>query len=143
MEKLKSKYPIIVVKQFQFESAHHLPNYDGPCKNLHGHTYKVEIGFQNYVDPETGMVMDFKTIKKIVSDLVIDKLDHQYLNELNIDGNGYRFPEKLPTAENMVAWIVDILEDYINQKAGGTILALVRLWETSTSYAEWRRTCCL
>lgn len=118
---------IMVVKEFTFDAAHHLPDYDGPCQNLHGHSYKLQIGVRGEVDKPTGMVVDFSELKKVVNKEIINKLDHTYLNEVMGD-----FPSYMPTAENMVQWIVSRLRRMYK-------LSFVRLYETSTSYAEWRR----
>ncbi len=120
---------IEVVKEFTFDSAHCLPAHPGKCKNVHGHTYKLQVGFKGPINPETGMVIDFGNVKEIVKDLIIDKLDHAMLNEVNWSG----FPKETPTAENMVEWIVGVLSGAIEVPVNS-----VRLYETPTSYAEWK-----
>ena len=75
-------------------------------------------------------------VKKIVDELIIDKLDHQFLNKL-VDKK-LDFPYTCPTAENMVAWIIKILQNRINTPFS-VLLNSVRLYETATSYAEWQR----
>lgn len=117
----------IVVKEFSFDSAHYLPGYNGPCQFLHGHHYVLQVGYNGEVNLKTGMVVDFKDIKREV-DPLIDELDHSCLNECKL----VDFPKQLPTAENMVEWFVHRLE--ISNK-----LCFVRLYETPTSYAEWRK----
>ena len=120
---------ITVVKEFTFDAAHYLPNHPGKCKNTHGHTYRLQVGYKGDINPDTGMVIDFSDIKKLVKEEIVDKLDHQFLNQLSsTDG----FPSHLSTAENMVIWIVNKLI-YTPGK-----LCFVRLYETPTSYAEWR-----
>jgi len=119
---------ITVVKEFTFDAAHHLPGYDGPCKNTHGHHYILQVGIEGEPDYFTGMVEDFSWLKQIITKNIIDKLDHKYLNELDIPF----FPAEIPTAENMVRWIVKVLYNY------WPTLSFVRLYETPTSYAEWR-----
>lgn len=113
-----------VCKHFTFDAAHFLPAHPGKCRNLHGHTYhmEVEIGAETLTD---GMVMDFGDLKGLVQPL-LDRLDHTYLNDL--------FPT--PTAELMVRGIWDELAPQIPEPAR---LERVRLWETPTSYAEQRR----
>lgn len=122
---------IMVVKEFTFDCAHYLPFYTGKCGNLHGHTYKLQVGFAGEPNQATGMVMDFVDLAREI-DNVLQDLDHQCLNNItNIIG----FPSHLPTAENMVVWFVEyFLRNYGNNDMR---LALVRLWETPTSYAEW------
>lgn len=123
---------INVVKFFEFEAAHFLPNYDGCCKNIHGHTYKLQIGITGDINHVTGMVQDFSTLKQTVKKAIIDHLDHKMLNEITLNN----FPHKNPTAENMVVWMKGILENTL-----ACDIYLIRLYETSTSYAEWRKTC--
>lgn len=121
---------IEVVKQFTFDAAHYLPNYRGKCANLHGHTYILEVGIKEEPDQESGMVIDFGRLKQIVERNIIEKLDHQNLNEVDAPF----FPTSMPTAERMVQWIVKVLRNFWPNE-----LSFVRLYETPTSYAEWRR----
>ncbi|WIF94222.1 6-carboxytetrahydropterin synthase QueD [Caminicella sporogenes] len=118
---------INVTKIFTFDSAHKLENYDGNCKYLHGHTYKLEITIRGKTDYR-GMVIDFNELKKIVNEKIISKLDHKYLNDV-FDFN--------TTCENMVVWIFNELNGVLNSK--NYLLKKVRLWETPTSYAELER----
>lgn len=124
---------ITVVKEFWFESAHHLPNYDGDCSRVHGHSYRLQVGFTGTINPETGMLVDFKDIKKIVKTHVVDVLDHQFLNVVDKSG-----PLKNPTAENMIVWIKEKIEESI-LPSGHVSLSFIRLYETVGSYAEWRK----
>ena len=124
---------LAIVKHFEFEAAHRLPEHGGKCKYLHGHTYKLEVGVMGPVNPVTGMIADFKQLKDLVSDLVLDRLDHSCLNEL---GTIPGFPANCPTAENMVLWVVNQLQPRL--AITGCELSLVRLWETSGSWVEWR-----
>ena len=126
---------IEVVKKFSFDAAHFLPNYKGKCKNIHGHCWELHIGFKGPVNPETGMVIDFVEIKQIINQLIINQLDHQFLNQLLTK---WEFPCYCPTAENMVAWIIKVLKKEIPPFIM-LLLNSVRLYETSTSYVEWRR----
>lgn len=122
---------ITVVKEFTFDAAHQLPNHPGKCKNVHGHTYRMQIGIKGAVDPNTGMVVDFSEVKELVNQRIINKLDHSYLND--------QLPYESPTAENMVVWIVEKLYDLFAVEWEGKVrLSFVRLYETPTSYAEWR-----
>ena len=118
-----------VTKLFEFEACHHLPHYDGACHNIHGHSYKLEVTVSGQVsknenDPKCGMIIDFKDLKAIVKSVAVDKYDHSNLNEF--------FPN--PTAEIMVKQIaVDIMSKLPQE----VYLMSCKLWETSTSYAEW------
>lgn len=118
-----------ITKLFEFEACHWLPMYEGACNNLHGHSYKLEVTVQGdpitqKENPNYGMIMDFKDLKAVVNEVVVDKYDHQKLNDF--------FPN--PTAEVMVK---QIAVDIMARLPIGVILTSCKLWETSTSYAEW------
>jgi 6-pyruvoyltetrahydropterin/6-carboxytetrahydropterin synthase len=122
---------ITVVKEFTFDAAHQLPYHAGKCKGLHGHTYRMQIGIKGVANPHTGMVVDFSEVKELVNQKIINKLDHSYLND--------QLPYESPTAENMVIWIIERLYDlFAIEWEGKARLSFVRLYETPTSYAEWR-----
>ena len=118
---------VSVTKCFGFESAHFLPNYDGDCSRLHGHSYKLQVTVSGSVDEATGMVIDFNVLKDIVNNKVVHKYDHQFLNEFFHN----------PTAENMVQHIFKEL-NVAFAKVGLTVES-VKLWETESSFAECRR----
>nr|WP_263326796.1 6-carboxytetrahydropterin synthase QueD [Neobacillus sp. Marseille-Q6967] len=123
---------VLVSKEFTFDAAHHLHNYEGKCKNLHGHTYKVIFGISGYVD-ERGLMMDFGDIKDIWKKEIEIFLDHRYLNET--------LPPMNTTAENMVVWIYEKMAAALNQLESnkGARVEFVRLYETPTAFAEARR----
>lgn len=125
--------PVLVSKEFTFDSAHHLHAYEGKCMNLHGHTYKLQVIMLGRTD-DRGLTLDFSDIKRIVKERVIDRLDHQYLNEV--------LPPMNTTAENMVVWIYEELHKGLLEEElyPGVKLEEVRLWETPTSYAAITRT---
>ena len=83
----------MVSKEFTFDAAHHLFNYEGKCKSLHGHTYHLQIAVSGYLD-ERGMTYDFGDLKNIYKNHLEPYLDHRYLNE--------SLPYMNTTAENMV-----------------------------------------
>jgi len=116
-----------VTKIFTFDSAHKLENYEGDCKYLHGHTYKLEITVRGTVDYR-GMVIDFNDLKSAVKDKVINRLDHRYLNDI--------FPFN-PTCENMLVWIFEELEPELTNERHW--LQRVVLWETPTSFGTLER----
>ncbi|MBF7153445.1 6-carboxytetrahydropterin synthase QueD [Bacillus albus] len=126
---------VMVSKEFTFDAAHHLHCYEGKCKNLHGHTYKVVFGISGYVN-EIGLAIDFGDIKEIWKNEIEIYLDHRYLNET--------LPAMNTTAENMVVWIYEkmaealIKDNRVNEYKGARV-EFVRLFETPTSYAEVRR----
>ncbi|WP_166242479.1 6-carboxytetrahydropterin synthase QueD [Paenibacillus turpanensis] len=121
-----------VSKEFTFDSAHHLHNYEGKCKSLHGHTYKVQVVMIGRVD-ERGISIDFGDMKRIAKERVIDVLDHRYLNDV--------LPPMNTTAENMVVWIYERLLEGLKEEGWypRVRMDMVRLWETPTSYAEVTR----
>ncbi|MCM3734770.1 6-carboxytetrahydropterin synthase QueD [Bacillus cytotoxicus] len=126
---------VMVSKEFTFDAAHHLHCYEGKCKNLHGHTYKVIFGISGYVN-EIGLAIDFGDIKEIWKNEIEIYLDHRYLNET--------LPAMNTTAENMVVWIFEKMEEALTKddrqnEYKGARVEFVRLFETPTSYAEIRR----
>jgi 6-pyruvoyltetrahydropterin/6-carboxytetrahydropterin synthase len=136
-----------ITKEFSFEMAHALRNYDGPCRNIHGHSYKLFvtiIGEPIHDDKhvKNGMLMDFGQLKRLVNSKIVDVYDHavvvyendERLAEMknlfeNIIATSYQ-----PTCENMVGDFAAI----INQELpNGLKVFSIRLYETATSYAEW------
>ena len=121
---------ITVTKRFSFEACHHLPFYEGACHNLHGHSYHLDVTVGGTVikdesNPKCGMILDFKDLKKLVNEQVIDKFDHSNLND---------FYEN-PTAEIMV---YDIGMSILSHLPNDLYLDSVKLWETESSYAEYK-----
>ena len=126
-----TKRRVLVSKEFTFDAAHHLHDYEGKCKNLHGHTYKVIFGLSGYTDSR-GLMIDFGDIKDIWKNEIEIHLDHRYLNET--------LPLMNTTAENMVVWIYEKMAEALSLKEyEGARVEFVRLYETPTSYAEARR----
>ena len=140
---------IRITKEFKFEMAHALKGYDGPCKNIHGHSYGlfVTISGKPISDtnsPKLGMVMDFGDLKKIVNTTVVDVFDHALVLNSSMPNNLIEMLsenfEKIilldyqPTSELMIAdfadRIADMLPDNVNLK-------YLLLRETVTSFAEW------
>ncbi|MGE6611182.1 6-carboxytetrahydropterin synthase QueD [Peribacillus sp. NPDC076916] len=122
---------VLVSKEFTFDAAHHLHDYEGKCKNLHGHTYKVIFGLSGYTDSR-GLMIDFGDIKDIWKNEIEIHLDHRYLNET--------LPLMNTTAENMVVWIYEKMAEALSLKEYECArVEFVRLYETPTSYAEARR----
>ena len=119
-----------VAKTFRFEAAHFLPDHDGKCKTMHGHSYRVEVvcqGVDVHLDgAKRGMVVDFGDIKKVVQPIV-DALDHTVLNE-NPRLKAYVHP---PTAETLAAFF------YNEIRHSSLHVAIVRVWETDDCYAEY------
>lgn len=114
-----------ITRRFQFDSAHLLPLHKGKCCRLHGHTYVLEISVEGRVNAE-GMVLDFGDLKNKVRELIIDRYDHEYLNELG------PFTELPPTAENIAMVIYDTL------CANGLPISHLRLYETPDSWVDYK-----
>lgn len=116
-----------VTKCFGFEACHYLPNYEGACSKLHGHSYKLHVTVGGTVDKCTGMIIDFNVLKKVVDKEIISVFDHEYLNDFF----------DMPTAENMCKEFFKVLDRQFVKM--GLCLESVKLWETESSYAECRR----
>jgi 6-pyruvoyltetrahydropterin/6-carboxytetrahydropterin synthase len=108
--------------EFHFSAAHQLPYYDGPCKRLHGHNYRLQVVVAGRPNPKDGMIRDFDEINRKVWDTVLVQVDHHNLNE-RMDN---------PTAENLVVWLWERLQP---QLAG---LKELRLWETPEYCVTYR-----
>lgn len=141
---------IRITKQFTFETGHALYGYDGKCKNVHGHSYKLSvtvigkpIGDSTHV--KFGMVIDFGDLKKIVNREIVNVFDHatvfnkntphvELAKVLSDRGHNVLLVDYQPTSEMMVidfaSKIMALLPDTIT-------LHSLRLSETATSYAEW------
>ena len=138
---------IRITKEFKFEMAHALYGYDGLCKNIHGHSYRMWVTvkgnvLQNNNDVKNGMVIDFGELKQIINDCIVDKYDHSFvLNKntphFNIDFSAFEkvyFLPYQPTSENLVA---DFAKIIMNKIPKNITLHKVVLSETATSFAEW------
>jgi len=134
---------------FEFEMAHALHNYDGLCRNIHGHTYKLSITIigepENNTESTTlGMVLDFGLLKKIVKPNIVDIFDHcillsnkedtKYFEKENMLFKRIHIVDFQPTAENMVVHFANIIKPFLPQ---GIKLFSIKLHETTNSFAEW------
>jgi 6-pyruvoyltetrahydropterin/6-carboxytetrahydropterin synthase len=140
---------IRVTKRFHWEMSHALFDYNGLCRNMHGHSYIMYatiIGepIDNPKSPKHGMVIDFSDFKKIVKDLIVDKYDHSVVlnkaeNIENINQIKGLFDRLIlldyqPTCELMVADFAAIIQSALPERLK---LHSLKLYETATSYAEW------
>lgn len=140
---------IRVTKEFTFDMAHALHNYDGLCRNIHGHTYRFQVTLigepsSDKSDPKQGMVIDFSVLKKIVNRKIVAVYDHALVinSDHAISHTSIPFQEKdkfitvpfQPTAENLVSHFAELIEPELPD---GLDLHSTRLWETPTSFAEW------
>ena len=115
-----------VYREIFFSSAHRLRNYNGKCENLHGHNWRVRLYVSAKELDETGFVVDFKEMDKILKD-VTDKLDHQNINELPF------FQEINPTAENIAFFIFNESKKLIDNDR--VTVSKVSVWESEKSCA--------
>lgn len=146
---MKNKPYIRITKEFKFEMGHALMGYDGPCKNIHGHSYalKVTVAGNPIIEtghPKLGMVMDFGDLKKIVREAIIDEFDHALVlndqmptglvNELKDNFARIILLGYQPTSELMVADFAERIQKLLPKNIE---LKHLLLRETVTSYAEW------
>ncbi len=140
---------IRVTKEFPFEMAHALWQYDGPCKNVHGHSYRLFVTISGIPldepgNPKHGMVMDFTDLKTIVRKEIIEVFDHAVVVSSSYGEEKTGMFRKLfgntvitdyqPTCENLVS---DFAGRIAPKLPAGVKLFSLRLFETATSYAEW------
>ena len=141
---------IRLTKEFSFESAHALEGYDGLCREIHGHSYRLFVTIKGSPcddpnNPNYGMVMDFGELKRIVNEQILSRLDHSLVlrdsprNRPLIEQFSERFDRIVrvdyqPTCENMLA---DFAARIGANLPSHVKLHALRLHETATSYAEW------
>ncbi|TDX52958.1 6-pyruvoyl trahydropterin synthase family protein [Orenia marismortui] len=147
---------VTVSKEFSWDMAHILAEHEGLCKNLHGHTYKMRVtvaekrGSLEDDGAAAGMVIDFKDLKQVVNQEIVEPLDHAFIYWGNspdevehqiarLLSNAERKVfevEFRPTAEMMASYFLSLLEDSFDNL--DIEVVSVKLWETPTSYAEAR-----
>lgn len=140
---------IRITKEFRFEAAHALTGYDGPCRNIHGHSYLLSVTIlgkpdQENSSPKKGMVMDFGDLKAIVKTNIIDRFDHSLILSRDFPLSGIFLPaagldnivlvEYQPTSENLLIDFAGMIGRLLPENIE---LVSLRLRETDTSYAEW------
>ncbi len=140
---------IRITRRFHFEMAHALQGYEGLCRNIHGHSYHLEITVNGNVadrpgDPDDGMLMDFHNLKALVKTCITDQFDHALMINRNTPAGHSTawqdITERLimvdfqPTTENLVTYIARLLIPLLPE---GINLFCVRLFETENSFAEW------
>lgn len=113
-----------------FAAGHALRNYHGKCENVHGHNYRCQVTMEGDQLDDTGLLVDFVLLKKVVG-AVIDRMDHQWLNDFP------PFDVLNPSAENIAKFIYDEVIKGIQTPR--VRLGSVKLWETDTSFATYRR----
>ena len=141
---------IRITKRFSFEAGHALYGYDGKCKNLHGHSYKLSVTvigtpITDKTNPKFGMVIDFTDLKRIVTEEIVDKFDHATIFNKNTphvklaktlkdEGHNVLLVDYQPTTECMVT---DFARKIIKRLPINLKLHSLKLQETESSYAEW------
>jgi 6-pyruvoyltetrahydropterin/6-carboxytetrahydropterin synthase len=140
---------IRVTKEFSFEMAHALEGYDGACRQIHGHSYRLWVTVKGVPrhdsSPKRGMVVDFGELKRIVNEGIVERYDHALVVRRTADNEavvaalrehyaGVVVVDWQPTSENLVAEFVSAIRAKLPV---GVELCAVRLAETATSYAEW------
>jgi 6-pyruvoyltetrahydropterin/6-carboxytetrahydropterin synthase len=138
-----------ITKEFHFEMAHALWNYTGPCRNIHGHSYRLFVTIQGFPldvpgHPNNGMLIDFSELKMIVKENIIEVFDHalvvykgapsDFMQNVEQMFEKYYKLDYQPTCENLVA---DMAKRIAGLLPPNTALHSLRLHETATSYAEW------
>ncbi|MDG1682431.1 MAG: 6-carboxytetrahydropterin synthase [Flavobacteriaceae bacterium] len=141
---------IRITKRFSFEAGHALYGYDGKCKNLHGHSYKLSVTvigtpITDKTNPKFGMVIDFTDLKRIVTEEIVDKFDHATIFNKNTphvklaktlkdEGHNVLLVDYQPTTECMVT---DFARKITKRLPINLKLHSLKLQETESSYAEW------
>ncbi|MBN1199610.1 MAG: 6-carboxytetrahydropterin synthase [Bacteroidales bacterium] len=140
---------IRITKEFSFEAAHALKGYDGPCRNIHGHSYRLSVTvtgnpITDPSSPKKGMIMDFSELKSIMKSRIIDPMDHALILPSDLDITGlHQLKETFsnivvvdyqPTSENL---LTDFAQRIASALPEGVRLFSLTLRETATSYAEW------
>ena len=140
---------IRVTKKFTFDMAHALYGYDGPCKNIHGHTYVLSVTLIGKIihqndNPKNGMVIDFTDFKKIVKEQVVDVFDHSLvlnsttphanLKEISNNFEKVIYVPYQPSCENL---LIDYLNRIQEKLPLNVKINSIKLEETPTSFAEW------
>jgi len=107
-----------------FDAAHALRGYDGPCENLHGHTWKVQVFLHGKHLNKIGLLQDFKVLKKHLKE-ILDKFDHKFLNDIA------PFNKENPSSENLAK----VIFEEMKRKIRG--VSKVTVWESTSSAASY------
>ena len=132
-----------LTKQFDFQMAHVLTGYDGKCRNIHGHNYRLFVTvegqpIQDITAAKNGMVIDFSDIKNIVLQYIVEPFDHAFVvpegsQYTTVEGTKLTVVPFQPTCENLLLHFASLLE---GRFPDGVSLHSLRLYETDTSFAE-------
>lgn len=148
---------ITATKEYSWDMAHMLAGHGGLCKNVHGHTYKMQVTIfhipPHKLEPEgpaEGMVVDFKDLKSVVQELIVNELDHGFMawsltkdkaelaviKALSDNGRKVVLVDYRPTAENMAINFLHQINYQLNIIGAPYQVISVKVWETPTSFAE-------
>ena len=120
-----------VTVEDSFAAGHYLREYKGKCENPHGHNYKVRITLRGETLDHAGLLLDFKDLKHVMRP-VIDRIDHQMLNELE------PFTEINPSAENLARYFYDETNKQLSEMTGGRVhVKDCTIYETDTTTATY------
>ena len=138
---------IRITKEFRYEGAHALYNYDGKCRNIHGHSYVLYVTVKGTpINDESncknGMILDFSDFKRIVNDTIIEQFDHALVlrgeapmaREL---GGAYEkvvLVDFQPTCENMIQYFASVIKSNLPKNVE---LFSLKLHESPSSFVEW------
>lgn len=138
-----------ITKEFRFEGAHALAGYDGKCRHIHGHSYLLFVTVKGKPlddpsNPKNGMLMDFSVLKKTVNETIIDRFDHALImkegscleKEIAEAYGNVELTAFQPTCENLVSYFAGLISEKLPANAE---LCSVKLYETASSHAEWRK----
>lgn len=136
-----------VTKEFRFEGAHALLNYDGKCRHIHGHSYILYVTVKgtpanNPASPKDGMIMDFTDLKAIVNNNIVNKFDHalvlrsdaKLVEEIALEYENIIVVDFQPTCENLISYFAEVIKKHLPKEVE---LHSIKLYETATSYVEW------
>jgi 6-pyruvoyltetrahydropterin/6-carboxytetrahydropterin synthase len=114
-----------------FAAGHYLRNYHGKCENPHGHNYRVRVTLCGEELDRAGLLLDFKDLKDRIRD-VVDRLDHQMINDLE------PFTELNPSAENLAKYFYEATQSRLRRETNGRVRVKdVTVWETETTTATY------
>ncbi len=120
-----------VTVEDSFAAGHYLRNYKGKCENPHGHNYKVRVTLAGRDLDKAGLLLDFRDLKEVMKP-VIDRLDHQMMNDIA------PFTELNPSAENLARYFFDETNERLKQTTNGRVhVKEVTIWETDTTTATY------
>ncbi len=140
---------MLLTKIFHFDMAHVLKGYDGPCRNIHGHSYELRVTVKGEPindpqSPKNGMVMDLHDLKCLVNEQIVNRLDHAFVVSSAMPADFLAIVQRdfekvvvvdyQPTSENLILDMVNRLQEVLPQQV---TLHKIMLQETPGSYVEW------